>query len=759
MSQVRARPTKASLPRWLVAIYLLLASVFLLGGAVAGTLVGYEFNLPRVQSLEDYRPDVITDIYSDDNKVIGEFAVERRIVVSLDEIPPHLQQAILAAEDAQFYNHSGVNYIAIIRAAYRDAIRMRRSEGASTITQQLSRMLMHVSEKTFDRKIKELLIAWKIERQYSKQQILALYCNQVYLGHGAYGLAAAADTYFGKEPKALSLEECATIAALPRNPMVYSPRLHPEAALARRNYVLDRMVAEKMISPTVAAEAKSKPLVLKPRALEHDPAPYFVEWVRQTLADHYSTDVIWRKGLKVYTTLNLNMQMAADKALHQGLRDYDKKRGWRGPVDNILKSPSATLETYTHPAWQSPLRVGDIVPALVLNVDQSDVTIRIGKYSATVGPKEIAWTKARNPSEILKPGDLAYFQVVALDDAKKQASVVLEQIPEVQGAMITVDNATGEIKTMVGGYDFETSEFNRATQAMRQVGSTFKPIVYSTALERGMSADSTIIDAPVSYTDALGRLWQPVNYDGKYKGTITLRQALAESRNVPTIKLAELIGINNVLVMARRFGLSGQMEPYLPLAIGACEATPLEMATAFTVFPNLGMEPKPYFIRRIDDYDRVKKEEAIPHMSKVLSTDISEKMLALLENVVQNGTAQAAKSLGRPVGGKTGTTNDFADAWFVGFSPSMTTAVWVGFDDRKTLGNKEAGAVVALPIWINYMQDVFKNKAVEQFARPENPTVAPAEGSGATPIEQKRIFVEDLPGSSPTPPAKPPKKP
>lgn len=759
MSQAYAAPTKARVPRWLVAFYFFLVLIFLVVGAAAGTLVGYEFNLPRIQSLEDYRPDVITDIYSDDNKVIGEFAIERRIVVSLDEIPPHLQLAILAAEDAQFYNHSGVNYRSILRAAYRDIIRMSRSEGASTITQQLSRMLMRTPEKTFDRKIKELLVTWKIEKQYSKQQILTLYCNLHYFGHGAYGVAAAANEYFGKELKDLTLDECAMIAGLPRNAAMYSPRLHPDAALARRNYVLDRMTQERMISPQMAADAKARPILLKPRSRDTDYAAYFVEWVRQSLADRYSTDTIWRKGLRVYTTLNTSMQMAADKALRQGLRDYDKKRGWRGPVDNILKASSATLETYTHPAWQNPLRVGDLVPGLVLNVNQSDVTIRIGKYSATVGPKEIAWTKAKNPTEILKPGDLAYFQVVALDDARKQVSVLLDQIPEVQGAMITVDNATGKIKAMVGGYDFETSEFNRATQAMRQVGSTFKPIVYSTALEGGMSAESTIIDAPISYTDALGRLWQPVNYDGKYKGSITLRQALAESRNVPTIKLASLIGIKNVLVMARRFGLTGQMEPYLPLAIGACEATLLEMATAFTVFPNLGMEPKPYFIRRIEDYDRVKKEEAIPQMQKVLSTDIAVKMLALLENVVQNGTAQAAKSLGRPIGGKTGTTNDFADAWFVGFSPSITTAVWVGYDDRKTLGNKEAGAVVALPIWVNYMQEVFKNKPVEQFARMENPAVIPAESSGATPIEQKRIFVEDLPGSSAPPPAKPPKKP
>jgi penicillin-binding protein 1A len=751
MHSETAREGRTRLPRWLVAFYVALLIAFLAAGGGGGILAGYEYNLPRIQSLEDFRPDVITDIYSDDNKVIGEFAVERRIVVSLDGIPALLQLAILAAEDDQFYNHSGVNYLSILRAAYRDVVRMRRSEGASTITQQLSRMLMHASEKTFDRKIKELLVAWKIERQYSKTQILTLYCNQVYMGHGAYGVAAAADTYFGKQPNELTIEECAMLAALPRNPQVYSPILHPAAALARRNYILDRMAAEQMIAPKVAAESKAKPMALKGRTGDSDPAPYFVEWVRQSLADRYTTDTIWRKGLRVYTTLNLDMQRAADEALREGLRNYDKKHGWRGPVENVLKLPGASLAAYSNPAWQNLMRAGDVVPGLVVNADSPAVTVRFGAYKSEVGPKDVSWTNAKSAAEILKPGDVAYFRVGAVDEIAKTVAVTLDQLPEAQGAMVTIENATGEIKAMVGGYDFETSEFNRATQAMRQVGSTFKPIVYSTALEGGMTADSTVIDAPISFTDASGKVWRPANYDGKFKGTITLRQALAESRNVPTIKLASLIGIKNVLVMARRFGLSGQMEPYLPLAIGACEATPLEMATAFTVFPNLGVEPKPYFIRKIEDYDHAVKEETIPQVHKVLTPELAQKMLALLENVVQNGTATAAKSLNRPVGGKTGTTNDFADAWFVGFTPSITTAVWVGFDQKKSLGDKEAGAVVSLPIWVKYMGDVYKGKPIEQFAKLEVPSPSTSDEDAAPSFQQKKIFVEDLPGAATAP--------
>ncbi len=741
---------KRRIPRWLLVLYGFFALAFLAAGAFFGTLLGYQYNLPRIQSLEDYRPDVITDIFSSDDKVIGEFAIERRIIVSFDDIPPYLQLAILAAEDDQFYNHSGINYLSILRAAYRDLLTMRKSEGASTITQQLARMLLHMPERTWDRKIKELLASWKIERQYSKRQIFTLYCNQHYFGHGAYGVAAAADPYFGKQLKDLTLEECAMIAGLPRNVSLYSPRLHPKNALARRNYILDRMVTEKMIPVKLAEEAKARPIVLKSRSRSNDLAPYFVEWVRQSLADRFTTDTIWRKGLRVYTTLDIPMQAAADKALEQGLREFDKKHGWRGPIGNILKDPSANLDTYSNPEWRVSLQPGDTTVGLVQSVGDDEAVVRIGKYRAIVGPKAMAWTRAKSVSKILKPGDLAHFLIVSLDDNRRTAEVLLDQTPDVQGAILVLQNSTGEIKAMVGGYSFEASEFNRATQAMRQVGSTFKPFVYTTALEKGMEPDSTIIDAPISFTDALGRTWSPVNYDGKFKGRITLRQALTESRNIPTIKIASLVGIKNVVVTARRFGLAGPMEPYLPLAIGACEATPLEMATAFTVFPNLGIQPRPYFIRRIEDYDHAKKEETLPQTHRVIDAQIADQMLSLLQNVVQNGTATAAKSLARPLGGKTGTTNDFTDAWFVGFSPSITVAVWVGYDTKKSLGDRESGAVVALPIWINFMSQVLKDKPVEDFPKVETIDQLTSDNPETVTPSRKKLFVEDLPGPSQT---------
>ena len=722
-SETPSGKKKRRLPLWLWIFYGLMILAFIAVGAGFGILWGYEYNLPKIQSIEDFRPDVITDVYSDDNKVIGELFIERRIVVPFEGIPPYLQLAIVATEDDQFYHHSGINYFSNVRAIYKDIIKMSWSEGASTITQQLARMLLGNYEKTPDRKIKELLVAWKIEKQYSKHQILTLYCNLHNMGPGVFGVAAAADYYFGKQLKDLTIEECAMIAGLPRNPTLYSPRLHPNAALARRNFVLDRMASEHMISPSLAREAKAKPMVLKPPPRGNAAiAPHFLEWVRRSLSGRYSTEEIWRKGLKVYTTLNAEMQNAATRALREGLRKFDKSRGWRGPIGNILKEPSSDLATYSHPDWRAPLYPEDVAVGLVEAIHGGEATVRIGKYRGTIGPKEIAWTRAAAPGQILKPGDLAYFKIVSMDSAFQSASLLLEQRPAVEGAVLVLQNSTGEIKAMVGGYDFEYSEFNRATQAMRQVGSTFKPIVYSTAFEKGMTPDSTILDGPISFTDNLGRTWTPGNYDGEFKGQITIRQALTESRNVPTIKVASLVGIKNIVVMARRFGLAGAMDPYLPLAIGACEATPLEMASAFTVFPNLGMQAEPYFIRRVEDYDHLKKEESKPQTRQVLSPEVAQEMLGLLQEVVQHGTATAAKSLGRPLGGKTGTTNDFTDAWFVGFDPSITAAVWVGFDGKKSLGDKQSGAVVALPIWIEFMKEIRKNKPVEQFqtvAQPE----------------------------------------
>ncbi|MDR1727618.1 MAG: PBP1A family penicillin-binding protein [Acidobacteriota bacterium] len=729
-----------------VALWVLfgaLAAASLGAGAAVGTLLGYEYNLPPVQRLEDYRPDVITTIYSEDGKPIGEFAVERRILATYDEMPPHLLQAIVATEDALFYHHDGVNYFAIARAVAKDFARQSYpiGKGASTITMQLSRMLLESYEKTWDRKIKEIWIARAIEKRYSKRQILTLYANLHIMGPGIYGVAAAADYYFGKQLPDLTLEECALIAGLPRSPSRYSPRAHPDNAKARRDFVLNRMADERMITREEAEAAKRLPIALKPVARDSKAvAPHFVELVRQSLATHYSTDDIWRKGMRVYTTLDVSMQAAARRALQDGLRDFDKKRGWRGPIGHV---PPEELGAYAHPSWGAspqPGQPGDIVVGLVQDAAGKEAVVRVGDWRGRVGRQEVAWTKAKAPADILKAGDLAWFRIVSLDGDRRAVELRLEQRPLVEGALVVLQNGTGEVRAMVGGYDFAASEFNRVTQAMRQVGSTFKPIVYAAALEKGMDPDGTVLDEPVSFQDGLGREWTPHNYDRRFEGEITLRQALAQSRNVPAVKIADQVGIQNVVVMARRFGLGGRLDPYLPLALGTAEATPLEMASAFTVFPNLGLQSKPWFIRRVEDYDRIEKEEHSAESRRVLDPATAAAMLDLLQGVVQNGTAAGAKSLARPLGGKTGTTNNFTDAWFVGFTPSLTAAVWVGYDEEKTLGDRQSGGAVALPIWIDCMGEILKDRPVEQF-----PTVEVAIPADGDPEAPSPIYVEDLP--------------
>lgn len=718
------------LPVWLWVFFAVLILFSAGAGTALGLRYGYEYNLPDVRSLEDYQPDVITEVYADDGREIGELYIERRIVVPYEEIPPYLQLAILTTEDRHFYTHSGINYFSIIRAVTKDLI--RRSfpigKGASTITQQLSRMLLLSNTKTYDRKIKEILIAWKIEKMYTKQQILTLYCNLHPMGHGLYGVAAAADGYFGKRLEDLTLEECAMIAGLPSNPARYSPRLNPTAAVGRRNLVLDRMADEGMITREQAAQAKTKlPALSQPASGAGETAPYFLEYVRQYLAERYSTDEIWRSGLQVYTTLDAEMQEAAHSALRNGLEKFDRKNGWRGPILNLAQTATLDLDAYSHASWRAPLARGCLVAGMIEGFENDRAIVRIKDYRGSIGAEEIGWTGAQTPSAILKTGDLAWFRVNSFDDTGKTVSLSLDQRPKAEGAILVLENRTGAIKAMAGGYDFSESEFNRATQAMRQVGSTIKPLVYSAAFEKGLTQHSIVQDTPFHYKDELGRTWEPENYDGEFKGEITIRQALTESRNVPTVKVAAGIGIENVVVMARRFGLSGSIKPYLSLAIGACEATPMEMASAFTVFPNLGIQARPYFIRKVEDYHRRVKEENKPETHRVLDPAIAQEVLLLLCNVIENGTAQAARSLRRPLGGKTGTTNNFTDAWFIGFTPSLTAAVWVGHDRNDTLGNKQSGATVALPIWIEFMDKALKDRPVENFVSfLSGPDTAPA---------------------------------
>jgi penicillin-binding protein 1A len=569
------------------------------------------------------------------------------------------------------------------------------------------------SERSFRRKAQEILLSLQIERRYTKPQIFAMYANQVYLAHGNYGFAAASQFYFGKPVTDINLQQAALLAGMIRGP-IYSPLGDPARALARRNLVLHQMMEEGKITPAEEAAAKKTPLGLHVQYPRNDLAPYFFEDIRKYLEATYGTEAVHERGLRVYTTLNITMQKAANEAIHDGLHIYDRRHGWRGKLANILKDNLGKLDSYEDDDWRHPIERGNYVTGLVLAVDDKSATIKIGNYRALLTASDIAWTGHKKPDEILAVGDLAQFSIQDLRETT--ARVQLEQQPMPQAAMIAIENGTGEIKAMVGGYSFEDSKFNRATQAFRQVGSSFKPYVYTTAVEKGASPFDTIVDAPFS-TISGGQVYSPHNYDEKFEGTITLRRALAGSRNVPAVKLAERVGINSVVDMAKRFGITTPLPPYLPLALGAADMKLLEHVSAFTVFPNDGIRIDPHMIRRVTSYDGALLEEAHPEVHDVISPEVAHTMTAMLEEVVQFGTAIKAKSIGRPAAGKTGTTQDFTDAWFIGFTPQITAGVWVGYDDKQiSLGKRESGALAALPIWIEFVEKGMAGIPVVDFA-------------------------------------------
>jgi len=690
-------------------------------GALAGLVFVYSSDLPQIRELEDYRPDVITDLYADDGTIIGSFALERRVIVTYNQIPPVLRDAVISIEDRHFESHWGIDVLRIVRAAVTDFMEWRRAQGASTLTQQLSRKLFLTPEKSFRRKFQEALMAIQIERYFTKSQIFTMYANQVDLGHGNFGYEAAAQFFFGKHIWQLTLPEAATLAGIPKSPTAYSPILHPEAARRRRNQVLLAMLENGKISQEQYRQAASTPLGLNIQKWNYTVAPYFVEEVRQFLEKKYGPETVDERGLRVYTTLNIKMQKLAQEALREGLRDDDKRRGWRGPEKNILKAPVklpdgelATLETYTDSDWKLAFQTGDLVHGLVMQVSADHALVRFGDFTAHVTPPDFAWTKKTEPAELFSPGDVDLFQIKEIKGSKLY--VTLDQYPNVQGAILVIDNPTGAVKAMVGGYDWNESKYNRVSQAERQVGSSFKVYVYSQALLDGMSPFDTIVDAPVGYSTSSG-WWSPHNYDEKYEGTITLLHALAESRNVPAVKLLAKIGVDSVIKLCRKFGITSRLVPNLPLALGASDLTLLEHTSAFTTFPNDGVHITPRMIYRVTNYDGRVIDDFQPEVTDVLPASVARLMVSMLREVFNTGTAVHAKSLAQkyPMGGKTGTTNDFTDAWFLGFTPSITCGVYVGFDDHRTLGDKEEGARVALPIWMQFMSEYLKGQPVEDF--------------------------------------------
>jgi penicillin-binding protein 1A len=619
--------------------------------------------------------------------------------------------------------------------------------GASTITMQLAgNLFLDRSDRTFRRKMQEMLLALQIERGYTKPQIFTMYANQVYLAHGNYGFAAAAQFYFGKNVQDLKLPEAALLAGMVNGPK-FSPLTNPEGALNRRNLVIFRMLEEGKITAAEADAARKTPLGLHIQYPRNDLAPYFFEEIRKYLEATYGTEAVHERGLRVYTTLNIAMQKAANQSVRDGLHSYDRRHGWRGNLPNVLRDNLGNLDTYEDEDWRHPIEKGGYVTGLVLTAGDKDATIKIGPYRAVLAPADYAWTGRKKPSELLKAGDLAQFSIKELQEST--ARVQLEQQPGPQAAMVAIDNASGEIKAMVGGYSFEDSKFNRATQAYRQVGSSFKVYVYADALEKGATPFDTILDAPFT-TMSGGQAYSPRNYDEKFEGNITLRRALAGSRNVPAVKLAEKVGISSVVDVARRFGITTSLPPYLPLALGAADMRLLEHVSAFTVFPNDGIRIDPHMIRRVSSYDGALLEEAHPEVHDVVSPEVARTMTAMLEEVVQFGTGIQAKALNRPAAGKTGTTQDYTDAWFIGFTPQITAGVWVGFDDKQiSLGKKETGAKAALPIWLEFMQNALAGMPSIDF-----PNVVPLEEQAL----EHHVLV-DTPDSAPTEAEEPRAKP
>ena len=702
----------------LVALFVVAALL----GILSGVFFAYAGDLPQIAALDDYTPSTITRVYAAGGEVIGEFATERRVIINYGDISPKLRQAIISAEDADFDRHGGLSIPRIVMTAIKDVLQRRIAGGASTLTQQLARKLFLTPEKSMERKIKEAILAIQIEKRYTKAEILTRYCNKMYFGQGAYGVEAAARLYFNKSAKDVDLDEAALLAGILQLPSRQDPVANPRNALRRRNYVLQRMAEEHYITPAAAEEAKQRPIVLRNNLSEQPSiAPYFVEEIRKYLEEKYGAKQLYEKGLSVQTSLDYELQLAANRAIDEGLRRLDKRQGWRRAKRNILAEHHA-LDSFTLDRWARPIAVGDIVPAVVVVVGggtagaalavppsprlpPGGARLRVGPYHADLAKEGFAWTRRTSAADLVKPGDLIDVRITKVDETTGTVGCTLEQEPIVEGALLALDNHTGQVRAMVGGFSFARSKFNRAVQAYRQMGSGFKPIVYTAAIDRGFTPATILLDTPVAYPGGPGQPpYMPHDYDGKFEGAITLRRAIEQSRNIPAVRTTDQVTPQLVIDYARRFGFQGQMDPYLSLALGASDATLLETASAFSAFPSQGVRMRPYSITKIADRDGNLLEENRPEPHEAIRADTAFIMTNLLRGVVQRGTAAAAASLNWPLAGKTGTTNDFGDAWFTGFDPNLTAAVWIGFDDKKPLGPSETGAVAALPIWIEFMK-------------------------------------------------------
>jgi penicillin-binding protein 1A len=698
-----------------LVVLLMLAAVT---GSLAGLTLVYSVDLPQIEELEHYRPSTTTDLYDRKGRSVGSFALERREVIGYDGFAPILRQAVISIEDKNFESHWGINVFRVVGAAWHDIRSHGRAQGASTLTMQLARNLFLSSDRNVMRKVQEAYLAIQIERAFTKEQIFTLYGNQIYLGSGMYGFEAASEYFFSKHAKDLNLTEAALLAGLPKGPAAFSPVLNPDRAIRRRNLVLSEMESDGVITHAQAEKARAAPLGLRIAQPVGSVSPWFQEEVRRELEKYFGAEEVHEAGLRVDTTLDLDLQQVANRAVADGVAVYERRHGWKDKLENVLAG-GGTLDTYRHPDWAVAAGPGGYIHALVTRVLPLEIHARIGPpgqagSDIVLLPADWQWTGVHYGDALAKPGDILYVRLTAAtEDGARRVS--LEQDSGAEGALLAIDNTSGDVLAMVGGRDYALSVFNRATQAERQTGSSFKPYVYTAAVEDGVKPTDIIVDGPVSFGS-----YVPHNYENDYKGAMTIANAFAESRNIPALKLAARVGIHKVIDMAHRFGVTSNIPAYLPVALGAVEITLEEQVASYAVFPNDGIRVAPRLIRKVSNADGIALWQDTSAVNEVIDQQTARTMMTLLRGVTQHGTGASAAQLQHPIGGKTGTTSDFTDAWFLGFSPSVTCGVWVGFDSRESLGNKETGARAALPIWIDFMRAAIAGKDDEQFPGDED---------------------------------------
>jgi penicillin-binding protein 1A len=710
-------------------LVIIFAVLSLLLGGIAGGYIAISKGIPSIEELKQYNQAAGTRIYADDDVLIGELKIEKGIFVSLDRMPKNIVNAIVAVEDSRFWKHKGIDYIAIARAVVKDIIHASLKEGGSTLTQQLAKVVFLSPEKTVKRKLMEASLAIQIENNLSKKEILELYLNKVYFGHGAYGVEMASKVYFGKSVNHLTLAEASLIAGLVKAPTLYSPFNDLSRAKDRQAIVLARMEEEGYINKSERTTAFAQPLYLASPKKGIEANSYFIDYIKKYLEEKYGLDTVYKGGMKVYTTLNRGMQSSAVAAVQAGLKDVDKRRGWRGPLERKkdvdfekeLKAKELTGTVAINP--------GDIYSGLVLKVSDKEAFIKTRGVVGRLAIKDAMWASRTimkegaaktiqnfSLSKILRPGDVIKVSIKSIQN--KNIQLALEQDPEVEGALISIEPYTGFVRAMVGGYDFTRSDFNRTILAKRQPGSAFKPVIYAAAMDNGFTPASIINDEPVSYVGGAKGEWNPENYDHKFYGPTRLREALAYSRNVVTVKLVDSMGIDNLINFARTVGFDGEIPRNLSIALGSLNITPFQLALVYDVFASNGMKVRPISIKYITDRKGRVLESNEPNPEQTISPQTSFLITSMMQDVIKYGTGWRAKALGFPVAGKTGTTNDYKDAWFVGYSSGLVSCVWVGFDSFKTLGSLETGARAASPIWVSFMQNALHGNS-EGFSQPE----------------------------------------